>query len=389
MPYIVIENFNGGMDTRKLPATGTPGTLLELTNAHITRGGEIEKRKAFAPFAELPNGTFGLAATQDSLFTFGSVANPGVPASIQYQRLQHPDGHAMTALLSWDVYAGRLYVAARFSNGDVRHFYDGVIVEDWFDGRARGVFSVEESAEEAGRRSQAAINNTDSSSATIRAGSNDVTIKVLAASPDGDEVVELSDEFDVTGDPNAFNYGTAIAAAINAETADTGFSAAYVSLLLQVRVQFDELTESKDGWRTWLTIKDNDAPTGGFQANVQVNGTDYGQCSGAGGCEVPFSLTANASGGTAPYTYEWKVETMTALGNAYFRNTGNQETTAQTPVVVISAPTAARIGNAVVATIRCTVTDSTGAEVSEGVTVRTNHVSNSSTNRDGFPLEEP
>ena len=47
MPYIVVENFKGGIDGRRMDVTATPGTLTELKNAHITRGGEIEKRPAF------------------------------------------------------------------------------------------------------------------------------------------------------------------------------------------------------------------------------------------------------------------------------------------------------------------------------------------------------
>ena len=47
MPYILVEDFRGGLDTRRMNVTATPGTLVTLENAHITRGGEIEKRPAF------------------------------------------------------------------------------------------------------------------------------------------------------------------------------------------------------------------------------------------------------------------------------------------------------------------------------------------------------
>jgi len=49
MPYLVVENFNGGLDTRRHVLVSKPGTLAQLTDAHVTRGGEIEKRKAFVP----------------------------------------------------------------------------------------------------------------------------------------------------------------------------------------------------------------------------------------------------------------------------------------------------------------------------------------------------
>ena len=77
--YLLIENFNSGMDSRKMALTAKPGTLQELTNCHITRGGEIEKRKAFVPIATLPTGqTFGLHGANGQLWTFGSASNPTI-----------------------------------------------------------------------------------------------------------------------------------------------------------------------------------------------------------------------------------------------------------------------------------------------------------------------
>ena len=70
--YLLVENFNQGLDTRRMLLTSKAGSLQVLKNAHITRGGEIEKRKAFVPYATLPVGTFGLQAATDTLYTFGS-----------------------------------------------------------------------------------------------------------------------------------------------------------------------------------------------------------------------------------------------------------------------------------------------------------------------------
>ena len=44
MPYILVEDFRGGLDARRINVTAAPGSLVTLTNAHITRGGEIEKK---------------------------------------------------------------------------------------------------------------------------------------------------------------------------------------------------------------------------------------------------------------------------------------------------------------------------------------------------------
>ena len=76
--------------------TATPGTLVTLENAHITRGGEIEKRPAFVELADLPSNTTGLAASGGQIYVFGDAAPssinfaPGTPSNINYVRLQHP-----------------------------------------------------------------------------------------------------------------------------------------------------------------------------------------------------------------------------------------------------------------------------------------------------------
>lgn len=70
--YLLIENFNSGLDSRRMALTSRPGTLQQLENAHITRGGEIEKRKAFDAIAYLPTGTFGLHSANGALWVFGS-----------------------------------------------------------------------------------------------------------------------------------------------------------------------------------------------------------------------------------------------------------------------------------------------------------------------------
>jgi hypothetical protein len=132
MPYIIIEDFRAGLDRRKLPVSSPPGSLQTLSNGHVTRGGEIEKRLAMVPTYGLPPGqTFGLAGANGKLYTFGSDASPAVPTGITYQRLVHPSGHAMTGIVSTEFYDGKLSVVATFANGDTLIFYDGTRIADW------------------------------------------------------------------------------------------------------------------------------------------------------------------------------------------------------------------------------------------------------------------
>ena len=78
MPYVLVEDFKSGIDTRRTSVTSVPGSLYGLndagvaglTNAHITRGGEIEKRRAFKLWTALPANTHGLAAGGGRVYVF-------------------------------------------------------------------------------------------------------------------------------------------------------------------------------------------------------------------------------------------------------------------------------------------------------------------------------
>ena len=79
MPYFTITDFAAGLDLRRSPLTAPAGTLRTLTNAHITPGGEIEKRMAFVKFATVDPSTKGLVECNQKLYVFG----PGGPGSIE------------------------------------------------------------------------------------------------------------------------------------------------------------------------------------------------------------------------------------------------------------------------------------------------------------------
>ena len=114
--YLLTENFNKGMDARRMAITSKPGTLQELINCHITRGGEIEKRKAFVKVATLPTGTFGLHAVNGQLITFGSAASVTLPNILGYQlsynRL-YPGGASATLKLAEAPTASAMVVRER------------------------------------------------------------------------------------------------------------------------------------------------------------------------------------------------------------------------------------------------------------------------------------
>jgi hypothetical protein len=140
---IHIKEFTGGLDTRRMPENTTGGVLIVARDGHITRGGEFEKRAAFVPTYTLPAGTVGLSYVPTGLIVYGSDPAPAMPFGVTYLRLQHPDGAtALTRVLSDDLYAGKRYAVGEFADGSRHHFYNGVRVTDWFDGRARATFRV-------------------------------------------------------------------------------------------------------------------------------------------------------------------------------------------------------------------------------------------------------
>lgn len=136
MPYVIIEDFRGGVDRRKIRSAGVPGTLWEGINGHLTRGGEFEVRKAFVEKYDLPAGTFGLQDAKSALYTFGSGAEPpGMPAGVTYQRLTVASGASMTGVRSTEVFDGLIYVIAEYDDGRIHHFYDGSEIVDWEVGK--------------------------------------------------------------------------------------------------------------------------------------------------------------------------------------------------------------------------------------------------------------
>lgn len=148
MPYIAVEDFRIGLDTRRSAIVAPPGSLQRCENANINRGGEIEKRKALEQSHTLPADTFGLVATDTSLYAFGSAAAPTMPSGILYQRLAHPSGapRVMTELLDATSFGGKIFAIAKYDNGDIFPFYDGTVVAHFQSGSGAPVAGLKPTA---------------------------------------------------------------------------------------------------------------------------------------------------------------------------------------------------------------------------------------------------
>lgn len=183
MSTIWIKEFTGGLDTRRLPEAAPPGILVVANNGHITRGGDFEQRAAFVLTYPLPIGTVGLFATTAGLVTFGSGPEPSeMPSAVEYQRLQHSDGLTdLVRLLSTDLYRGKVYAVGEFADGAIFHFYDGVRVQDWYDGRARATFAIT-AGDATAKMTDIKVNGVSIMSAPVSwATSNESTAAAIAA----------------------------------------------------------------------------------------------------------------------------------------------------------------------------------------------------------------
>ncbi len=129
MPYIQAKDFRKGLDRSRERVSGEPGTLWDIQNAHITRGGDVERAKRFAPTYTVPPNTYGLTQVNGQLYVHGSDdVSALMPVGVQYQRLLPGNGAAMVRLLDAHSYDGKLFAGAEYDDGNIAWFYDGTRV---------------------------------------------------------------------------------------------------------------------------------------------------------------------------------------------------------------------------------------------------------------------
>jgi hypothetical protein len=133
MAYLAVTDFKFGIDRRRPRVAGVPGTLYDLKNAVIGRGGDIERAKSFVATYTLPSSaTFGLGQIRGQLYVFGSEnLSASMPVGVRYQRLQSASGTAMTRVHSVKVFDSKFAVAAEFADGQIHYFYDGTRITAW------------------------------------------------------------------------------------------------------------------------------------------------------------------------------------------------------------------------------------------------------------------
>lgn len=265
MPYYLVESFRNGLDRRRNRIATKAGALWTLQNAHVSPGGDIEKRLAFVHLLDVPN-TYGLAAIDNNLFVFGWQTdapygtipyNPSVPLynddeiRVYYVKLDRQ----FIDVLDWELFDGNLIVSVRGTDGVVYRYYNGALMTDGygsvFQTFKNKVFSVDGT----GTIRFSALNNPNYWQPYYP--STD-TIQVTPAT--------LSNFFEVN-DPNYTQYAVLVTATMDTATAG----------LIQVAgtPQPFSLTYDKsnliNGESTWAHLYFADNPDTAYIEGVQNN----------------------------------------------------------------------------------------------------------------------
>lgn len=269
--------------------TALPGTLVSIKNAHVTRGGEIEKRPAFVPLSTLPTNTTGLAAANGQIYVFGHEAESAVtfpsdtPANLNYVRLQHPSGTALTKVLATDFFNGQVYAAAQFADGRIYHYYNAVRITDWFDGRARAKIQITGGTV----GGTAATGSFTISAGTANPGDNIRTITVNSVSMISTAVAH-------TG--NNATTATNVANAINAATTTPNYTASasgavitITSATIGIAVNGFAVAVQTDGAAGVSSINNMSGGVDNAIANITVNGINIIAS------QVPWSASNSAT----------------------------------------------------------------------------------------------
>lgn len=239
MGQIWVKGFTGGLDARRLPETVSGAVLVKATDGHLDSGGQFRKRAAFVEEYSLPEGTVGLARDSKSIVVFGTGEEPdGMPTGVRYQQIQHPADSTieLVRVLASDMYSGLPYVVAEYADGGVYHYYDGELVLDFEDGRARIGFTVD-----SGSYNDA---TAATSTLTVTAGTSGIGNQVDSVTVDSTVITSYAVPAPVEGTLAALAED--LAESINAATDTTGYSAtasgAEVTVSAPVGVAYDGLT---------------------------------------------------------------------------------------------------------------------------------------------------
>lgn len=177
MPYIQIEDIKMGMDRKRSQRVMAElGSAWTIKNGHLTRGGDVSRRKKFVKQnGSFPDTTVGLYAIGETLFTCGYDASEAgnVPSPVSHILTQHPTpATPIDSVKDATGFDGTLYSIIEYTDGNIYHFYGTSRVTDW-DTLATTIGSNDAVA--------AALSAAIDNSATVNATSTTDTVTITAA----------------------------------------------------------------------------------------------------------------------------------------------------------------------------------------------------------------
>lgn len=138
MPYVQIQDFRIGMDRKRASRViAQTGSAWTVKNGHLTRGADVERRKAFVSQGDFPASTAGLYAIDNSMYCVGvdnsSNVLDAIPSGVTYIHTPHPNtsSNQITQAIDGEGFDGELYSSLRYENGDIFHYYGNQRVTDW------------------------------------------------------------------------------------------------------------------------------------------------------------------------------------------------------------------------------------------------------------------
>lgn len=338
MPYVQIQDIRLGMDrTRASRVISELGSAWTIKNAHLTRGGDIERRKSFVKIStDFPDTTQGLFAINDTLYTVGYDASEAgnVPSGVTHLLTQHPTPSTpMTKVFDGEGFNGDLYSISQFSDGNIYHFYSTTRVTDWDTLSASiGSNNAIASALEAAIDNSAAVNASVStnvvtvtaatagtpftiSASTVNNGSNpdqSLTVVETQANVAGVTEVVASADIQITGGTNSpgVNRITSITIdGVEVLGGNVDWATSNSNMASLLKTQIDSYTSSPEYDTTvngpTLTISAK-AGTGagpnGFVVTVTTGG------------DVTVSADSTMTGGVTAVTAVAQINTVTVGG---------------------------------------------------------------------------
>jgi hypothetical protein len=265
-----MQDIRLGMDRKRKSRVVSPlGSAWTIKNAHLTRGGDIDRRKKFVKQpGTFPSTTAGLFAINETLYCVGydSGEAGNVPSGVTHILTQHPTpATAIIKARGAEAFDGQLYSIIEYSDGNIYHFYDDDRVTDW-DTLASDV------------------------------GTNDAVAAALATAIDKSAVVNASSASSVvtvTGEENNVSFTITGATVNNGSNADQTLTVVQTQAAGASQPQINTVTVGG-------TFEAAD------QFTVTINSTEE------------YTVTGGSSGtGTSALTFKQKLYS-TAASNLYF-----------------------------------------------------------------------